>query len=127
MTITRVGAALAFAGVALRLLSLVSCSAMNTTGADGGADASTQTAGGQCTRIETAYCQRRIDCLAYAGTLSQCVNDANLTCCADKCASTSSATEQAVSVCVATIAQLDCNSVATSVTPQACVGIPKVK
>ena len=127
MTIARVGAALAFAGVALRLLSVTSCSALNNTGSDGGADASTQTAGGQCTCIETAYCQREIDCLAYAGTLSQCVTDRNLTCCSDKCASTSSAKEQAVAVCVATIGQLDCNSVAQSVTPQACAGIPKVQ
>ena len=122
-------AGLAWAGLVLAALFVcLGCSALNNTGTDGGGvDASTQTAGGQCTRIETAYCQRSIDCLAYAGTLSQCVTDRNLTCCADKCGSTSSATEQAVAVCVATIQQLDCNSVAQSVTPQGCAGIPKTQ
>ncbi len=126
--IARIGAGLAIAGLALRVLGMDSCFPSNNTGTDGGgADASTQTAGGQCTRIETAYCQRKIDCLATVQTLSQCVSDANLTCCSDKCASTSSASEQAVAVCVATIGQLDCNSVAQSVTPQACAGIPKTQ
>jgi len=103
----------------------------SSSATDGGAttEASTShaTAGSQCTRIETAFCQRAIDCLATSETLSQCVADGNTKCCADKCGAASSTSDQSLSACVDAVSALDCNSIATGVTPQACSGIPKTQ
>jgi hypothetical protein len=88
------------------------------------ASVSTATAGSQCTKIETAFCQRAIDCLATSQSLSQCVADGNVKCCADKCNNGSTTSDQSLSACVDAVSALDCNSVATGVSPQACTGIP---
>jgi hypothetical protein len=123
-------AGLAIAGLArisLGIAALPSCSALNNAGTDGGADAaaSTATAGDQCTKIETAFCMRSQACAIPIVSLSQCVADGNVTCCGSKCSAASSTTEQSVSVCVEAVTNLDCNSLATGATPQACAGIPK--
>jgi len=112
---------------ALALYS-VACTLKPLDSSDGGADAgSTSSLGGQCTRIETAYCQRAMDCLVYSGTLTQCVNDAELKCCADKCGNPSPTSDGDVATCVQAIGQLDCNSVATGASPAVCANVPKVQ
>src|SRR5258705_9406826 len=114
--------------VAALLAFASSDNACNTTSSSSDAsttEAGSSTAGGQCTRIETAFCQRAIDCLATSQSLSQCIADGNAKCCSDKCGSTSTASDDSVASCVAAVHALDCNSVATGVTPPACAGIPK--
>ena len=99
----------------------------SSSSADSGtteASTSTATAGTQCTKIETAFCQRAIDCLATSETLSQCIADGNAKCCADKCGNASSTSDQSLAACVDAVSALDCNSIATGVSPQACMGIP---
>jgi hypothetical protein len=120
---------LALARVALHVATLPSCLPMNNASSDGGAETgtSTETADGQCTKIETAFCNRMVACAIAVASLSQCVADGKVNCCADKCSATSSTSDQSVAACVDAVTNLDCNSVATGVTPPACAGIPKVQ
>jgi hypothetical protein len=122
-------AILAGAGIALRVALLPSCAPLNNAGTDGGTEASTsgQTADGQCTRIETAFCNRMVACAIAVASISQCVADGKVNCCADKCSAASSTSDQSVAACVDAVTNLDCNSVATGVTPTACAGIPKTQ
>lgn len=107
------------------------CTLTPNNGSDAGvheAAASTGTIGGQCTRIESAYCQHAInDCLAPVGSLSQCVADGQIKCCSDKCGNPAKSPDTAVDTCVAAIAQESCNDIVNGGTPASCAGVPKLQ
>ena len=98
----------AAAAIAAITVALVACTITPNTGTDAGvADAAqpTGTIGGQCTRIDTAYCQRALDCLATSQSLSQCVADAQIKCCSDKCGNPAKSADTAIDACVAAVTQ----------------------
>ena len=118
------------AAAALALALVTACTITPNTGNDAGvaeAAAPTGTIGGQCTKIETAYCQRAIDCLATVETLSQCVADGQLKCCADKCGNPAKSPDTAVDTCAGAIAQDNCNDIVQGGTPAGCVGVPQLQ
>lgn len=118
----------AVAAIGAITIALVACTLTPNAGTDAGVvDAAhpTGTIGGQCTRIDTAYCQRAIDCLATSQSLSQCVADAQIKCCADKCGNPAVSLETAIDGCVAAVNQESCNDIVQGGTPGGCVGVPK--
>jgi hypothetical protein len=120
----------AVAAAAVIMIAAVACTITPNTGADAGvvdAGHPTGTIGGQCTRIETAYCQRALDCLATSQSLSQCVADGQIKCCADKCNNPALSPDVAIDACVAAIPQESCNDVVQGGSPSACGPVPKLK
>ena len=113
---------------ALAAIALVACTITPNTGADAGVVDSGHpagTIGGQCTRIDTAYCQRALDCLATSQSLSQCVADAQIKCCSDKCGNAAVSLDTAIDGCVAAVNQESCNDIVQGGTPSGCAGVPK--
>jgi len=123
-------AVLVAGGTRPRAAPLVACDLNGSdAGAASDAPAATGTVQDQCTKIMTAYCQRESDCLDpdFPGSISQCITDRVATCCvgSTQCNSAAQTPDTYITACVNDIASLDCNSVATDVSPTSCLGLPK--
>jgi hypothetical protein len=106
----------------------IACTIAPTASDAGASDAGSQTVGDQCTAILTELCQQGVGrCgIGLAYTLDECVSANMPTCCAGTtCSEQSLSPEAAVDACKQAIDAEDCNSMANSVTPDACSGVPQ--
>ncbi|HXN30361.1 MAG TPA: hypothetical protein VN894_00810 [Polyangiaceae bacterium] len=115
--------------LALALASAtVGCTIKALASDAGTSDAGSQTVGDQCTAIMTELCEQAASrCgIGLAFTLDQCVSSNVLTCCTGSaCGATSPSPQSAVDTCKQAIDLEDCNSMANSVIPDACSGVPQ--
>lgn len=116
-----------FAVAASFAIAVSACAPANSNGADGGdANAATGTVGDQCTRIFSAFCLHAINDCAIVDTPSNCVANAQVTCCADKCGKPAITPDRFIEPCVSAVKIEGCNGVAQSLRPTACEGIPQL-
>lgn len=109
-------------------VALAGCIPPDSGTGDGGPDSGTSatgTVGQQCIRMYTALCNNAIDNCDFAGvSLADCVQNGETACCMDQCAAAAVTPDDVVAECVTALSMEDCNSVAQSLTPAECSGVP---